>query len=90
MKDSDHNAGYVAWVGRVCKEDPHICGILWEAGAVFYVRSTQPQCLMYAVSSYTKFLDFQGGERRRDVFWGVKTYVFPPPPPPLQRNANLS
>jgi hypothetical protein len=51
MADLDLNAGYVAWVGTICKEDAHILPILWAAGAVFYVRSTQPQSLMHLETS---------------------------------------
>jgi amidase len=51
MENCDHNAGFVAWVGNVSKEDAHILQILWAAGAVFYVRSTQPQCLMHLETS---------------------------------------
>jgi amidase len=47
MKGHDLNAGFVAWVGRVGEEDAHILQILWDAGAVFYVRTTQPQTLMH-------------------------------------------
>ncbi|KAJ8128743.1 hypothetical protein O1611_g4890 [Lasiodiplodia mahajangana] len=47
MKGYDLNAGFVAWVGRVGEEDSLILQILWDAGAVFYVRSTQPQTLMH-------------------------------------------
>lgn len=51
MEGCDLNAGFVAWVGNVSKEDAHILQILWAAGAVFYVRSTQPQCLMHLESN---------------------------------------
>jgi Asp-tRNA(Asn)/Glu-tRNA(Gln) amidotransferase A subunit family amidase len=47
MKDLDLNAGFVSWVGRTAKEDAHILQILWDAGAVFYARTTQPQSLMH-------------------------------------------
>ncbi|OTB01086.1 hypothetical protein M426DRAFT_323737 [Hypoxylon sp. CI-4A] len=52
IKGEDLNAGYVAWVGRVSEEDALIVQYLWEAGAIFYVRTTQPQTLM-AVESAT-------------------------------------
>jgi Asp-tRNA(Asn)/Glu-tRNA(Gln) amidotransferase A subunit family amidase len=51
MKGLDHNAGFVAWVGSVCEEDAHILQILWNAGAVFYARTTQPQSLMHLDTS---------------------------------------
>ncbi|KAI0508689.1 amidase signature domain-containing protein [Xylaria bambusicola] len=51
MKGLDSNAGFVGWVGRVAEEDAHILQILWAAGAVFYVRTTQPQTLMHLETS---------------------------------------
>ncbi|KAI1857504.1 hypothetical protein JX265_011239 [Neoarthrinium moseri] len=51
MKGLDLNAGFVSWVGRVAEDDALILKILWEAGAVFYVRSTQPQTLMHLETS---------------------------------------
>jgi amidase len=51
MKGLDFNAGFVGWVGRVAKQDAHILSILWAAGAVFYVRTTQPQTLMHLETS---------------------------------------
>lgn len=51
MKDLDLNAGFVSWVGRVGERDSHILEILWAAGAVFYVRTTQPQALMHLETS---------------------------------------
>jgi len=51
MKGLDFNAGFVGWVGRVAKKDAHILSILWAAGAVFYVRTTQPQTLMHLETS---------------------------------------
>ncbi|KAI0131781.1 acetamidase [Xylariales sp. AK1849] len=51
MKGLDLNAGFVAWVGRISASDALILQILWEAGAVFYVRTTQPQTLMHLETS---------------------------------------
>ncbi|KAI0456435.1 amidase signature domain-containing protein [Xylaria acuta] len=51
IKGCDLNAGFVGWVGRVAEEDAHILKILWDAGAVFYVRTTQPQTLMHLETS---------------------------------------
>ncbi|KAI9754384.1 MAG: hypothetical protein M4579_004722 [Chaenotheca gracillima] len=51
MKGLDLNAGFVAWVGTVAEEDAHILKILWEAGCVFYVRTTQPQTVMHLETS---------------------------------------
>jgi len=50
MKDLDQDAGFIAWVGRK-SNNPHICQILWGAGAVFYARTTQPQSLMHLETS---------------------------------------
>jgi amidase len=47
MKGLDLNAGFVSWVGRKGEDDALILKILWNAGAVFYVRTTQPQTLMW-------------------------------------------
>lgn len=51
MKGLDWNGGFVSWVGKVAKDDAHILSILWSAGGVFYVRSTQPQSLMHLETS---------------------------------------
>ncbi|KAI0538044.1 amidase signature domain-containing protein [Xylaria digitata] len=47
IKGYDLNAGFISWVGRVAEEDALILQILRDAGAVFYVRTTQPQTLMH-------------------------------------------
>ncbi|KAK4946115.1 hypothetical protein LTR66_010635 [Elasticomyces elasticus] len=47
MKDLDLNAGFVSWVGRTGPANAYILDLLWNAGAVFYVRTTQPQTLMH-------------------------------------------
>jgi Asp-tRNA(Asn)/Glu-tRNA(Gln) amidotransferase A subunit family amidase len=51
MKGLDLNAGFVGWVGRVADDDAVILKLLWNAGAVFYVRTTQPQSLMHLETS---------------------------------------
>lgn len=51
MKGLDLNAGFASWVGRVAPVDAHILKILRAAGAVFYVRTTQPQTLMHLETS---------------------------------------
>ncbi|TVY76144.1 putative amidase [Lachnellula suecica] len=51
MKGLDINAGFICWVGNTAIEDAHILQILWNAGAVFYVRTTQPQTLMHLETS---------------------------------------
>ncbi|TVY51642.1 putative amidase [Lachnellula cervina] len=51
MKDLDNNAGFISWVGNTAPQDAHILQILWNAGAVFYARTTQPQTLMHLETS---------------------------------------
>lgn len=53
MKDLGLNAGFVSWYDRVAEDDAHILKILSKAGAIFYVRTTQPQALV-GVSSATE------------------------------------
>jgi hypothetical protein len=47
MKGLGLNASYVAWWGKVAEEDAHVLQILWNAGAVFHARTTQPQGMMH-------------------------------------------
>ncbi len=51
MKGLDLNGGFVGWVGNVAEEDALLLQPLWDAGAVFYVRTTQPQTLMHLETS---------------------------------------
>lgn len=51
MKDLDLNAGFVGWVGKMGNDDAVILKLFWNAGAVFYVRTTQPQSLMHLEAS---------------------------------------
>lgn len=51
MKGLDLNAGFIGWVGGVAEDDALILRILWNAGAVFYARTTQPQSLMHLETS---------------------------------------
>ncbi|KAF7956133.1 hypothetical protein EAE96_005053 [Botrytis aclada] len=51
IKDLDHNAGFVAWVGKTSPIDSHILEILLNAGAILYARTTQPQSLMHLETS---------------------------------------
>lgn len=41
------HAGYSAWWDNVASQDAHVLKILWNAGAVFYVRTTEPQSMMH-------------------------------------------
>ncbi|KAI1205796.1 amidase [Annulohypoxylon truncatum] len=51
FKGEDANAGFVGWVGQVPEEDSLILQYLWNSGAVFYARTTQPQTLMHLETS---------------------------------------
>lgn len=51
MKDLGLNAGFVSWWDRKGTEDSHVLKILWNAGCVFYARTTQPQTLMHLETS---------------------------------------
>lgn len=46
MKGLICNADFVAWADKVVTHDALILKILWEAGCVFYVRTTEPQTLV--------------------------------------------
>ena len=46
MKDLDLDAAFVAWVGTKAEDDALILNILWLAGCVFFVRTTEPQTLV--------------------------------------------
>jgi Asp-tRNA(Asn)/Glu-tRNA(Gln) amidotransferase A subunit family amidase len=47
MKERRTSAGYIKWIDRIAKNDALILKILYEAGAIFFVRTTQPQSLMH-------------------------------------------
>ncbi|EMC94858.1 hypothetical protein BAUCODRAFT_74044 [Baudoinia panamericana UAMH 10762] len=47
MAGLDINAGFAAWVGNVATSDALILKLLWNAGCVFYARTTEPQALMH-------------------------------------------
>ncbi len=46
MKGLTLNAGLVAWADKEADEDALLLEILWQAGCVFYVRTTEPQTLV--------------------------------------------
>jgi amidase len=46
LKGSPHTAGCIAWADDVAEEDALIVRVLREAGAVFHVKTTNPQGLM--------------------------------------------
>ncbi|KAJ5326497.1 hypothetical protein MYU51_009987 [Penicillium brevicompactum] len=51
MKNRTCNTGYVAWVDKVYTEDSLLLQLLTKAGAVFHVRTNQPQSLMHLCCS---------------------------------------
>ena len=51
MKDLGLNAGFISWWDRKGEDDAHVLKILWNAGCVFYARTTQPQTLMHLETS---------------------------------------
>jgi Asp-tRNA(Asn)/Glu-tRNA(Gln) amidotransferase A subunit family amidase len=51
MKGLDLNAGFVGWVGNTADTDAVILQLLWNAGAVFHARTTEPQSLMHLETS---------------------------------------
>lgn len=49
LKDRVTHTGYVAWVDNVTAEDALIIRLLREAGAVFHVRTNEPQTIMVSI-----------------------------------------
>jgi amidase len=47
MKDLRLSAGYCAWWDNIASADAHVLKILWDAGAIFYARTTEPQSMMH-------------------------------------------
>ncbi|OQE39199.1 hypothetical protein PENCOP_c007G07661 [Penicillium coprophilum] len=51
MNNRTCNTGYVAWVDKVTTEDALLLQLLSKAGAIFHVRTNQPQSLMHLCCS---------------------------------------
>ncbi|KAJ5580029.1 uncharacterized protein N7459_006014 [Penicillium hispanicum] len=51
FKNRTCNTGFVAWVDKVATEDAYLVQLLANAGAVFHVRTNQPQTLMHLCCS---------------------------------------
>lgn len=51
MKGLGLNAGFVSWWDHKGEDDALVLKILWNAGCVFYARTTQPQTLMHLETS---------------------------------------
>ena len=43
VKGKDTTGGYIAWVGSIAEKDAPVVNILRDAGAVFYVKTNNPQ-----------------------------------------------
>ncbi|CZS94214.1 related to general amidase [Rhynchosporium agropyri] len=51
MADEDTNGGYVAWIAEPRKGHCSVNDVFYEAGCVFYARTTQPQAIMHLETS---------------------------------------
>lgn len=51
MKGLSLTGGFVSWSDRTAEKDAHILTLLWNAGAVFYARTTEPQSIMHLETS---------------------------------------
>jgi amidase len=51
MFGTTNHASFVGRIGIMQPAPSGINDVLWEAGAVFYVRTTQPQCIMHLETS---------------------------------------
>ena len=51
MKGLGLNAGFISWWDRKGGDDSLVLKILWNAGCVFFARTTQPQTLMHLETS---------------------------------------
>lgn len=51
MKDMRCNGGFISWWDNKSSDDALVLKILWEAGCVFFARTTEPQTLMHLETS---------------------------------------
>ncbi|KAI2792203.1 putative amidase [Penicillium oxalicum] len=51
IKGKTCNTGFVSWVDNIATEDAYVLRLLHRAGAVFHVRTNQPQSLMHLCCS---------------------------------------
>ena len=51
MKGLGCHTGFAGWFSRKADDDAHILKILWNAGCIFYARTTEPQTLMHLETS---------------------------------------
>ncbi|CAF2122422.1 unnamed protein product [Rotaria magnacalcarata] len=47
MRGRRTSTGFIKWINRIGEDDALILTILYEAGAIFYIRTTQTQTLMH-------------------------------------------
>ncbi|UJR17425.1 hypothetical protein I4U23_004320 [Adineta vaga] len=47
MHGRRNDSGWMKWIDQIAEDDAHILKILHAAGAIFYVRTNQPQTLMH-------------------------------------------
>ncbi|KAJ1305475.1 hypothetical protein OPQ81_000482 [Rhizoctonia solani] len=67
VKGEDTATGFVAWAGRtVAKEDSTIVQILRAAGAVIYVKTTNPQAL-FAIETFSNIYGCTTNPYNRDL-----------------------
>ena len=59
MAGLDRNCAFVSWVGRIAESDAQVLKILWNAGCVFYVRTSEPQSLVSAVKDMIPQLSYR-------------------------------
>lgn len=51
MRDCETNGSYVAWIAEPRTGNVSVNDVLFEAGCVFYARTTQPQAIMHLETS---------------------------------------
>lgn len=82
MKGLSLNTAYVAFWDKIAEEDAHILQILWDAGAVFHARTTEPQSMMHletdsnlygvTVSPYNRELSAGGSSGGEGALIGLR------------------
>jgi Asp-tRNA(Asn)/Glu-tRNA(Gln) amidotransferase A subunit family amidase len=85
FKDTPATAGFIAWADDFSTEDALVVKILREAGAVFHVKTTNPQSLMVRLSFegtpphiYSNFIGFRDGEQSLwDDFESAQYHIDP-------------
>lgn len=55
MKGRITSAGYVKWIDRIANDDALLVKILHNAGAILFVRTTQPQTLMHLECNHSVY-----------------------------------